>query len=199
VNHAYIKDFSDQTEVWLLRDEDATEQSKALLSKFHALPASAEIKVCDITVLIIAHSPYFQAEENVLMAKLALHEAYTRFRADMFLSSLAESSAIFYLLISFQKQLMYLYRAVIALPMGMTGNITLARTPSTQDISVILMNAEKLFWSDLTRIARRGQVSQIREAAMSLALIRAFQTSLGKAGLEGPILTAQLLGGFRTL
>jgi separase len=81
--------------------------------------------------------------------------------------------------------------------MGMTGSKILAHTPSTQDILTILMNAEKLFWSDLALITRRGHVSQVREAAISLALIRAFQTSLGKAGLEGPILTVQLLGKFR--
>lgn len=108
------------------------------------------------------------------MAKLALHDAYARFRADIFLSSLAEST--------------------IALPMGMTSNQAFAGAPGTQEISATLMNAEKLFWSDLSLIARRGQVSQVREAAVSLALIRAFQTSLGKAGAEGPVLAARLLG-----
>jgi len=34
-----------------------------------------------------------QAEETALMAKLTLHSVYGRFRADMFLSSLTESSS----------------------------------------------------------------------------------------------------------
>jgi separase len=123
------------------------------------------------------------------MAKLALHDAYSRFRADMFLSSLAESSSstfVFYL-----PKLRY---AAIALPMGMTSAKAMSPTPGSQEISVILNNAEQLFWSDLALIARRGQVPQVREAAISLALIRAFQTSLGKSGLEGPVLAARLLG-----
>jgi len=33
-----------------------------------------------------------QAEENALMANLTLHSVYGRFRTDMFLSSLTESS-----------------------------------------------------------------------------------------------------------
>jgi len=35
---------------------------------------------------------FSQSEENALMAKLTLHDVYGRFRADMFLSSLVESS-----------------------------------------------------------------------------------------------------------
>ena len=36
---------------------------------------------------------FSQAEETALMAKLTLHSVYGRFRADMFLSSLTESSS----------------------------------------------------------------------------------------------------------
>jgi hypothetical protein len=35
---------------------------------------------------------FSQSEENALMARLTLHDMYGRFRADMFLSSLVESS-----------------------------------------------------------------------------------------------------------
>jgi len=37
-----------------------------------------------------------QAEENSLMAQLTLHSVYGRFHADMFLSSLTESSGFVY-------------------------------------------------------------------------------------------------------
>lgn len=77
--------------------------------------------------------------------------------------------------------------------MGMTGG-QLATSPATLEILGTLNTAEKLFWSDLAEVARRGNVSHVRDSVISLALIRAFQTSLGKAGKEGATLVAQLLG-----
>lgn len=69
-------------------------------------------------------------------------------------------------------------------------------SPGTQDILNILQNAEKLFWSDLTLVAKRGNVFHVRDTAVSLALIRAFQDTLGKARPEGPTLAACLLGTY---
>lgn len=65
-----------------------------------------------------------------------------------------------------------------------------------QDILSVLGNAEKLFWSDLALVARRGRVFHVRDAAVSLALIRAFQVSLGKTSKDGPIMAAGLLGRY---
>lgn len=137
-------------------------------------------------------SPRPKATENGLMAKLTLHNVHGRLRADMFLSSLAESSES--CLPSIDKYLRQSLHAAIALPMGMSGDKLLSLSPSTQDILTALDSAERLFWADLALIARRGNVSDVRDAAVSLALIRALQTSLGKAGKEGPVLTARLLG-----
>lgn len=81
--------------------------------------------------------------------------------------------------------------------MGMTGG-QLASSPTTLEILGTLNTAEKLFWSDLAEVARRGHVPHVRDSAVSLALIRAFQTSLGKVGIDGSILVAQLLGTLRT-
>ncbi|KAK7685385.1 hypothetical protein QCA50_011248 [Cerrena zonata] len=134
----------------------AGEEYKSLLERLRALPSTAEAK----------------AEENALLAKLTLDEAYARFRADMFLSSLAESA--------------------ISVPMGMTGG-QLASSPTTIEILGTLNAAEKLFWSDLGEVARRGHVSHVRDSVVSLALIRAFQTSLGKVGKEGSTLVTNLL------
>jgi separase len=78
--------------------------------------------------------------------------------------------------------------------MGMTSGKAMSSIPGSQEISAVLNNAEQLFWSDLALIARRGQVPQVRKAAVSLALTRAFQSSLGKSWLEGPILAVRLLG-----
>lgn len=82
----------------------------------------------------------------------------------------------------------------IALPMGMSGDKIFSLSPSAQDILATLASAERLFWADLAVIARRGEVSRMRDAAVSLAMIRALQSSLGKAGKAGPVLAASLLG-----
>lgn len=58
----------------------------------------------------------------------------------------------------------------------------------------MLNEAEKMFWSNISAITRRGRVSHIRDSAGSLALIRTFQTSLGKPGSTGHSLIANLLG-----
>ncbi|KAI0344016.1 hypothetical protein BDW22DRAFT_1114942 [Trametopsis cervina] len=140
--------------IWLLHEEGA--EYHQLLERLRNLPQTAEIK----------------AEENALMARLKLEDAYSRFQADMFLSSLAESA--------------------ITLPMGMKRQKTTI-SASTHEILGILNNAEKLFWSDLALLARRGNVFHVRDAAISLALIRAFQDTIGKADVEGPTLAARLL------
>ncbi|KAK2461139.1 hypothetical protein APHAL10511_006666 [Amanita phalloides] len=143
-------------QIWLLRDEGGDEYM-ALLEKLMGLPYSTRTK----------------AEENALMAQLTLHNVYSRFRNDMFLSSLAESA--------------------IALPMGMTNKQGHAISPTTQDLLNILENAAKLFWSNLSLITTNGCVPDIRNATISLALISAFQTSLGRPGKGGSSLAVGLL------
>ncbi|KAI0064205.1 hypothetical protein BV25DRAFT_1914431 [Artomyces pyxidatus] len=114
-----------------------------------------------------------QAEQDSLMAKLTFYNAYDRFREDMFLSSLTES--------------------VISLPMGMTTDKSFTPSSSVHDILKTLLEAEKRFRSHLAASAHRGRVTVVREAASSLALIRSFQTSLGRQETEGPVLVANLL------
>ncbi|KAF8623369.1 hypothetical protein AX17_007447 [Amanita inopinata Kibby_2008] len=143
-------------QIWLLRDEGGDEYM-ALLEQFMSLPYSSRTK----------------AEENALMAQLTLHNVYSRFRNDMFLSSLSEST--------------------IALPMGMTSKTKHIVTSTTQDLLNILDNAAKLFWANLLLIATSGSVSDVRNATISLALINAFQTSLGRPGKGGPHIAARLL------
>lgn len=65
---------------------------------------------------------------------------------------------------------------------------------SGQEVVAILDNAEKLFWSDLGLMARRGNVFNVRDAAISLALIQALQTSLGGTSASGAVLATRLLG-----
>lgn len=125
------------------------------------------------------------------MAQLTLHEVYGRFRSDMFLSSLVESSkSIFFLLNDLRLKCV----SAIALPVRMSSEKLFSMSPSTQEILAALDNAEKLFWADLSLVSRKGRVSRVRDATLSLAMIRALQSSLGRAGKTGPVLTASLLG-----
>ncbi|TFK48944.1 hypothetical protein OE88DRAFT_1737166 [Heliocybe sulcata] len=142
-------------QVWLLRKE-GDDRYEELLQRFLSLPPSAEIK----------------AEEVALMSRLTLLDVYNRFRADMFLSSLAESA--------------------ISIPMGTLSGKRTTLSPAAQDVLSTLANSEKLFWSGLSIISRRGQVSHVRNAVLTLALVRAFQTSLGRAGSDA-VLAAGLL------
>ncbi|KAG6813285.1 hypothetical protein H0H92_012440 [Tricholoma furcatifolium] len=130
--------------IWLLRNDDIQDYSKFLN-----------------TFISLSHSSQTKAEENVLMAKLALHNVYGRFRSDMFLSSLTEST--------------------IALPMGMSSKQTVISLPTAQEIISTLEAAEKFFWANLTRVAGTRKINDMREGLVSLALIQAFRTSLGRA------------------
>ncbi|KAI0674723.1 peptidase family C50-domain-containing protein [Trametes maxima] len=134
------------------------EEYNNLLQRFAKLPQTADAK----------------AEEIALRAKLTLDEVYSRFRADMFLSSLAESG-----------------KSPMTIPMGMSGDV--APSSASQDMLETLATAEKLFWEHMSYIARRGHVSSVREAAVCLALIKTFRTSLGRGDVQTPVLAAQLL------
>jgi separase len=78
--------------------------------------------------------------------------------------------------------------------MGMSTDKALTVTPPTQEILVILDKAERLFSTDLAAISERGRVSQVREASVSLALIAALQSALGKAVIKGPAVVSSLIG-----
>ncbi|KAI0918289.1 hypothetical protein AcV5_002308 [Taiwanofungus camphoratus] len=141
--------------IWLLRDTG--EEYKTLLERFSTLPPTVETK----------------AEESALIAKLTLDDVYSRFRADMFLSSLAESA--------------------ITIPVGMSSSRTTSISSAAQDILHTLTAVEKSLWADLSLIAHRGNVPHVRDTATSLALIRALQTSLGSGGEEASGIAAHLI------
>ena len=94
-------------------------------------------------------------------------------------------------------KMVLIYFLAIALPMGMTGDKLFSLSPSTEDIVATLDSAEKLFWTDLAAVARHGKVTRVRSAIVSLAVIRALQSSLGRAAKVNPVLTTGLLGAFR--
>ncbi|KAI0824984.1 hypothetical protein BC628DRAFT_1321255 [Trametes gibbosa] len=116
-------------------------------------------------------------EATALQARLTLDDVYSRLRADMFLSSLAESA--------------------MTIPMGMSGDI--APTMTSQDMLETLATTDKLFWQHMDYTARRGHVSSVRDAVVCLALTRAVCTTLGRGGVQTPVLIAQLLDKFTVI
>ncbi|KAF5357177.1 hypothetical protein D9756_006793 [Leucocoprinus leucothites] len=120
----------------------------------------------------LPRSSLTRAQESSLLAKLNLHNVYLRFQSDMFLNSLAESP--------------------IAIPMGMHATQKLSSV-SGQDIVTALNQAEEQFWKSLELIAQRGNVLDVRESVVALAVIKSFQTSMGHKDDKIHVLVSRLL------
>jgi separase len=84
--------------------------------------------------------------------------------------------------------------SVIAMPMGMSGVKTITVSPSASGVIKMLDDAEHLFWSDLGLVTRTGKAQRVRDAAVTLARIRALQNSLGRVGKNSSVVAATLLG-----
>ncbi|KAF9479762.1 cysteine peptidase C50 [Pholiota conissans] len=142
--------------LWSLRD-DPGDVFNAMLQKLVSLSYSSNNK----------------AQENALMAKLTLHGVYDRFRTDMFLSSLTEST--------------------IAVPLGMGSKEDIRTILSSIEVMDALASAEKLLWAHLTLNGSKGNVIKVRDAAISLVLVSAFRTSLGDRRVDLPSTMVSLL------
>ncbi|EAU89520.1 cysteine-type endopeptidase [Coprinopsis cinerea okayama7 len=142
--------------IWLLR-ENMDADFHALVDKLESLPMSMRTKV----------------EENALMANLTLYNVYNRFRSDMFLSSLTEST--------------------ISIPMGMSSQGGVQIALPVQDVLNALDTAEKYFQEGLKLSVGSGDVLKAREAAVSLTLVKVFQTSLGRLGDTNAVYASSLL------
>ncbi|KAF6764468.1 cysteine peptidase C50 [Ephemerocybe angulata] len=105
-------------------------------------------------------SSRIEAQRNSLMANLTLHNVHQRFQSDMFLNSLTEST--------------------IAIPMGMSSKNNAQRALPIYDVLSALDSAEKYFQESISLTSRTGDVLHFRDAAVSLTLVKAFQTSLGR-------------------
>ncbi|KAG9106814.1 hypothetical protein FRC07_008733, partial [Ceratobasidium sp. 392] len=115
-----------------------------------------------------------KSEQASLLGRIALYQVFNQFRSDLFLSSLTESA--------------------IAVPMGIAGEeSTTIQLASTRDALNALGVAEQNFWKTLQLSVARGDAMRTREAAINLARILAFQSSLGKQGIEEAVLAATLL------
>lgn len=84
--------------------------------------------------------------------------------------------------------------AAIAIPMGMSSRNNAQRMLPIGDILSALDSAEKYFQCSIKLTEKAGDVVHLRGAAVSLALVKAFQTSLGKLDDFDAICAASLLG-----
>ena len=67
-----------------------------------------------------------------------------------------------------------------------------------REILNTLSAAERSLRSDLSLIAHRGNVSSVRDTAISLALISALQSSLGNGSVDVSHLVARLIGEYHS-
>ena len=118
-------------------------------------------------VLTMALTPELKAAEQDLIGRMAMQDAFNQFKMDLFMNSLMESSEYFPLLKLIQ---------AISLPMGITTKPTAAKSA----ILAVLDRADRAFRLSLSLRSQSGRVVDIRQAHLSLALIRSFQTALGQ-------------------
>lgn len=110
-------------------------------------------------------------EQLLLEARVAMHDAFKYFKTDLFMSSLTEST--------------------IALTMGSPGRRGKDRHSTRHEAVLQLDHASAAFRNTLAAIAARGRVEDVRQTCVSLALLGAFQTSLGHGS---PVTTASAAG-----
>ncbi|GJJ15000.1 hypothetical protein Clacol_009271 [Clathrus columnatus] len=143
-------------QIWLQRNASRSVVNE-LMRKLDALPSSTQI----------------QLEKAVISAKLALHEAYAKFRSDIFLSSLPEST--------------------IAIPMGLVSKDGKNPSIGTKILTEMLSLAQTCFEETLQRVRNYGKVTYAREALLSLTTLRLFKASLGHSNNDDASVAINLL------
>ncbi|KAJ3922165.1 cysteine peptidase C50 [Lentinula edodes] len=152
-----------------------------VLCRYVWLLRGEQLEICTILLDKIGSLPStftIQSRQRGVTARLALHNVYQLSRTDMFLSSIGETT--------------------IALSAG-SNNLSVSVSPTSVDIAKNLEHAEKLFWSYLGALGQKGYAPDIRESAMSIAIIKTFQASLGKFDAKTPLLAAGLLDASSSL
>lgn len=134
---------------------------------------------------------YRQAEELYLDGRLALLEVLKVFKTDLFLSSLTDSSES-------EPNIPRADSVAIALPMSSLNRRSQDRTSTRKAIHSLLARAASAFQAALQLMERNGRVEAVRQASMNLAMLCAFQASLGEGGAGLARNVADLLGESRS-
>lgn len=82
------------------------------------------------------------------------------------------------------------------MPMGTPGKKLDHRQSARHRIQIILDQADEAYRAALSMVAGSGRVEDVRQACLSLAHLRAFQTSLGHGGMDLTAFAADILGMF---
>lgn len=82
----------------------------------------------------------------------------------------------------------------IAMPMSSLTRQTQNRHSTRRTVNALLARSSVAFQSAIELLERDGKVEDVRQAGLSLALLHAFQTSLGEGGMGLATAAADLLG-----
>ena len=123
-----------------------------------------------------------------------MHSIFYRFRQDMFLSSITESSVYQTLCSKWDIAQPNQYLA-LAVPMAISSASKLV-IPANSDIIGPLDYAEKLYMSGLELFTEQGTVQHLRGAMISLALIKIFQSFLGHSSSTVFVIATHLIGAY---
>ncbi|KIJ36798.1 hypothetical protein M422DRAFT_50921 [Sphaerobolus stellatus SS14] len=141
--------------LWLQRDKP--EDVAAFMDRLSVLPQLKGTK----------------AEQLAIAAKLALYNTCTQFGADLFLSSLSEST--------------------ISIPLGLSSGDVRRKSITAKKNIELLLDAETRFWETFQHAQATSHVFNARNAATSLALIKFFQVASGIGGMEDARLAIEFM------
>ncbi|KAL7422127.1 separin protein [Cryptotrichosporon argae] len=115
-----------------------------------------------------------RTEQLFLDGRIALHEALGQFKSDLYMNSLNEST--------------------IAMPMGAPAEKTRSRQSTHSGIQLVLQRAEAAFLKTIEATSMSGKVEDVRRACLSVALLRAYQASMGYGSEDVTAAAAGMLG-----
>ena len=114
------------------------------------------------------------AGEQYIIGTTSFSAALDRFKADLFLNSVTEST--------------------ISMPVGSTNDVDESIKQDRAAISVVLQDAESAFQHYISLQENTGDIGDVREAAVAIAMLRAYQASLGRNSVQYTQGAASLLG-----
>ncbi|TIA90048.1 hypothetical protein E3P99_01777 [Wallemia hederae] len=158
--------------IWILSEDENNAESQKLLDRLTNFPATATN----------------QAEESMLLAKMRLREAYNSFQSDLFMSSLSDARECL-----FHSEEPSDTITVISIPCGSVSAAPPSSLTSRQPSLDTLTDAEKFFMNALEMNVNGASAKDFRQACLSIALIKSFQTSLGKVSKSNAALAATYL------
>lgn len=124
------------------------------------------------------------ADELHIIGTTTFSAALNRFKSDLFLNSMTESSEFLTVAILQTESSLILFQPAISMPVGTVNDVDEDIAQSRNAIAASLQDAESAFQSYLSLRGNAGNVSDVREATVTIAMLRAYQASLGRSSVE---------------